>query len=216
MNEKKRWINGFVLLAVIAGAAALAMSCANPAAGLRAEPAATPAPADDAQIVQLKTALESGKLSEPARRSLQEKLAMAERMQAEQAAGAQLPRREKAAPPLPQAAAPNLPEPLQEGIFDGSQGLVRPSSADILNVWQGARNGNVFQVFAGSLPGDPSQGILLVVQIAPDMKRKTTWLRPPGQPGALRITAAGGPLLTLAGQDGSTLTFNLDTLSFED
>ena len=216
MNQKPHWIYGVITIVVLVGLTLAVMVMAGAAVGKQAEPVATPVPADP-EVEQLRKALENDNLSEPARRSLQEKLTMAEQMAAEQAAGAQLPRREKVAPPAPASAIENLAAPIQEGIFEGSQGLVRPSTADIRNVWQGERKGILVQVFAGSLPGEPARGILLVVQVGPeDMGRQTEWIQAPDGAGALRIVEAHEASLTLAGQDGSLLTFNLETFSFQD
>ncbi len=216
MNQKPHWIYGGIMIVVLVGLAVGVLALSSAAAGKQAEQVPTPVPADS-QVEQLRRALESDTLSEPARRSLQEKLAMAERMAAEQAAGAQLPRREKVAPPAPASAMANQAVPIQEGIFEGSQGLVRPSTADIRNVWQGEREGRLVQVFAGALPGEPARGILLVVQVdSGDMGRKTEWIQAPDGAGALRIVEAHEASLTLAAQDGSLLTFYLDTLSFQD
>ncbi len=216
MNPKLRWIFGGITIVALVLLAVMFMASANAAAGKQPEQAPTPIPAN-LQVEQMRTALQGEGLSEAARRSLQEKLAMAERMAAEQAVGAQLPRRDKVAPPLPAAALESWPAPVQEGIFEGSQGLIRPSSADIRNVWQGERNGVLLQVFAGSLPDDPAQGIVVVVQASPEeMGRKTEWIRPPVETGALQIIEARESLLIMTGQDGTSLTFNLDTLSFQD
>lgn len=216
MNQKPHWIYSGITIVALVSLTVSVMVMAGAAAGKQAGQVATPVPADS-EVEQIRRALESDNLSEPGRRSLEEKLAMAERMAAEQAAGAQLPRREKVAPPVPASAIENQAAPIQEGIFEGSQGLVRPPTADIRNVWQGERNGILVQVFAGSLPGEPARGILLVIQANPEnMGRQTEWIQAPGGAGALRIVEARESLLILAGQDGSLLAFNLDTLSFQD
>lgn len=216
MNPKLRWIFSSIAIVALVSLAVIMLAGSNSAAGKQSEQAPTPIPAD-LQVEQMRAALQSEELSEAARRSLQEKLAMAEQMAAEQAAGAQLPRRDKVAPPLPAAALENQPAPVQEGIFEGSQGLIRPSSADIRNVWQGERDGVLLQVFAGSLPDDPAQGIVVVVQASQeDPVRTTKWIRAPVETGALQIIEARDSLLIMTGEDGTLLTFNLVTLSFQD
>jgi len=217
MKAITRWIYSGLLTTVSLLLIILFLTHSLPAAGKQNEQ--NPAlPPEERQAEQLRQALQRDSLSEPARRSLQEKLAMAEQMAAEQAAGAQAPRQEKVAPPLPAAALQTQaePQPELEGIFEGSQGLIKPAMADIRNVWQAERDGILIQVFAGALPDQPEQGLVLIVQIRPDLRRTMEMRQAPGATGALRIIEARQALLLLAAEDGSRLTFDLNTLSFQE
>lgn len=156
-------------------------------------------------------------LSQEARDSVEEKLHMAERMASEQAAGASVKQDEKNPPPIPHAPA-LIADPLEiaDQMFEGSQGMIRPTTADISNCWQGARGGKVLQVFAGSPADRPEQGVLILFVEDPKQGQRTTLtLDSPTPDGALRILEVKENIMTLQAGGGSQFQFNLETLAFQ-
>ncbi|MBE0696335.1 MAG: hypothetical protein IH586_05375 [Anaerolineaceae bacterium] len=179
-------------------------------------PTETPS-TNNAQIQDLEEMLLDNSLSKEARESILEKISMAKRMEAEQAAGASLEQKEKKAPPLPTSAAEFLVNPLNvpDQIFEGSQGMIRPSTAQISNCWQGVRSGKVMEIYAGALPDDAGQGVLLIFVDDPENTDRTMQMvKAPGKSGLLRILSVDETAATLAAADGSQLLFNLKTLKF--
>ena len=222
IQKNTKYRNLLILLgvAVILGAAVLLITRTTIAARSAAEQRAavftiTPFP-NNPLIQELQVELRDKGLTKPARESVLEKLTMAERLAADQAAGASRERKEKEAPLLPPSAslmndALNVPEK----VFSGSQGMIRPSMAQISNCWQGVRDGKVVQVFAGSLPDLSRQGILVIFQEDPEqMKRTMNIVQAPGKTGMLRILSVRGNVVTLQAEDISKLIFSLETMEF--
>jgi len=175
----------------------------------------TPYP-DDPAIQELLGELQNQDLSKPAQESVLEKLVMAERMASEQAAGARQAKQEKEPPDLPPSAslmnnAWNVPE----GIYEGSQGLIRPSMADISNCWQGVRNGKIIQLFAGAYPDQSDVGILIVYEEHPEQMNRTMKIIPTQtRSGKLSIVSVREDEVTLKAADKTKLVFSLKTMEF--
>lgn len=176
---------------------------------------ATPFP-DNPAIMELQADLQNNSLSKPAQSSVLEKLAMAERMAAEQAVGASQAQRLKEPPELPPSASLVMNAlDVPEGIYEGSQGFFRPSFAEISNCWQGVYDGKVVQIFAGSQPDQGASGMLIIFQEDPKlMKRTMTILPAPTDTGLLRIASVKDGKITLQTADKSKLYFNLETMEF--
>ena len=241
MNKKKtRFFIGLAGLVAILGVAALVLVFRlTSAQGEKAEEQiATPTPMAVAQealqptlepnlvepqvvdpaIQSLRDELLNPDLSAEARKSVEEKLEMAERMALEQASGASQERIEKAAPDFPS----ELPEvfkvlEFEEGIFEGSEGMIRPSVAQIINVWQGMVKGHLWQVFAGS-PADRSDlgALYIFIENPAEMKRTMETVIAPGATGRLRILAVEEGVMTLETLDGKQLFFDLETRQFHE
>ena len=120
------------------------------------------------------------------------------------------------------SGSPN-PGPSDGGIlephFTAGAGMVIESTdpapgldAPITNHWfESPSPADFVSVFAGRDATDVSQGIVLVSHGMPgDVQR----FNAPGAHGALEIVGAVGEVLTLHGEDGSTLYFDVSTLSF--
>lgn len=176
---------------------------------------------EENHVQELRTLLNSGQLSDAGRESLQAKLEMAERMAAERQAARNAlqagPREKVISEEMRVFSAPEQPQPAPEGIFEGSEGLVRPSLAQINNTWQAERSGSLYQVFAGSLPDQPEQGLLIVSQIAPDrpVGEREVYLAP-SNAGSLRILSVDGQTLRLEGASGMKLSFDLDSRTYQE
>lgn len=187
---------------------------------------ATPAPGElRVQVVSapdnpIQTMLE--KLFDPqvdlqARQSLGEKIDMA-KLQATQQAAGELDRAPKKAPAsLPAAAQKTvLQADFQEGLLEGSEGIIQPQEGVISNMWQGRIKSDYVQVFAGAEMSDLQQGLLIVRIISAD-RAKTQQMRfnPLQADGSLKIQSVNGGRVTLLLENGKGLVFNLSTLSFE-
>jgi hypothetical protein len=220
---KQRHIQALTtLLAFVALAAAisLARSTAQTASLSSAPqtPARYQAVEDDPQVQALRGQLADPALSEEGRRTVEKKLIMAERMAWEVAAGQAAPRTEKIAPALPAEpaqAALQIQAADEDVLFEGSEGLVRPSLALIINGWEGSRGGARYQVFAGSTPAEPFRGALVVVELEPGRPTGAheRYLAPDGTT-MLRILEATETGLILEGDAGARLFFNLALRSF--
>ena len=148
----------------------------------------------------------NGALDEQTRRSIEEKLAMAERVATEQAKGQPAPKNPDQTPELIPVKDPIF----QPGIFEGQAGEFKPSQAKIQNRWQGIVNGDYVIVFAGSLGSDSEQGIIYVQQISSN-KRSTTWTSypTPERRGSVRIVQAEIFRLVLDTGNGNTFYFDV-------
>lgn len=210
------WIIASLALAGLAGIFSLVRgtSTSQPAALLAQS---TPS-AEDQHIQQLREILSKNNLSEEGRSSVQEKLEMAERLADQQAAGkAARSASQNAKDPGSAASFWQAPEqPLTEGIFEGSQGLVRPSAADIANVWQGQMSGAVYQIFAGSTVDDSPRGLVIVVKLDPDKPagERQTYIDPDGS-ARLRILEVQGNRLLLENDQSIQSYFNMESRTFE-
>ena len=154
-------------------------------------------------------------LDPQARSALSEKLGMESRSEDDREAGA--------ANPAPKTtnqgiAVPNSADALAQvatGIFPGSDAMVKPEEARINNYWQGVLNGQVLVVLAGSLPDDESKGLLVI--LTSDGFSMTGYQQVPAPEGvtSLSVTDATTDRLILQDTQGTQLTFNLTSLSFE-
>lgn len=175
---------------------------------------------EDPLVQSLTKDLDDPRLSDIARSGVEEKIEIASRMATEQAAGASQPQTTKVAPTLEPGGAGflNLHE-YKEGIFDGSEGMIRPSTAQIVNGWQGMYEGHLNQVFAGASAEQSETGILIVfVEDPTTMSRDMKMVSAPGETGKLTIIAVDkeNGKITLETLDGKTLYFNFDTSTFQE
>lgn len=202
-----RWfVISIVVFIFVGGFFLVQLTQANPTSG---HPYPTPSISYIASVEdEIKTYREmlNGDLDEQTRRSIEEKLAMAERVATEQAKGQPAPKNPNQTPEL----IPVTDPPFQTGIFEGQAGEFKPSQAKIQNRWQGIVNGDYVIVFAGSLANDSEQGIVYIQQISSD-KRSTTWTSypTPEKSGAVHIVQAETFRLVLNTDGGNTLYFDV-------
>lgn len=110
------------------------------------------------------------------------------------------------------AFAPDGPWPT--GIFEEGQAPFPASAVTVSNQWQGRLNGDYVRVYAGSLPNDPAQGVVIVSVVSADQEPVSTeWLKTPEKVGALRVVAAHHTQLTLESTTGLSFTFDVQTRS---
>jgi hypothetical protein len=108
------------------------------------------------------------------------------------------------------AALPaELPVEIQEGIYEGSGGLLRTWEADIRNTWEGSRGGQQLRILAGAPVDDPSSGLVIVIDpVAAGENAGLYGYASPGS-GPLRITSVEDTQVTLQQEDGSLVIFDL-------
>ncbi len=140
---------------------------------------------------------------------------MTERMASEKVNGEEQEQKEKVPPPLPASASLVMDAlDVKEGIFEGSQGMIRPSMADISNCWQGVRGEKILQVFAGSLSDQTGQAVVIIFQENPDQMNYTATIMPiPGVKGMLRIVSVKDEKMTLKAEDKSKVIFDLEKMA---
>jgi len=108
------------------------------------------------------------------------------------------------------------PETWPSGIFQRSIAPFPSSLYTIKNQWQNVVGGAHVQVYAGTETANPSQGIVAIVTTSLDLQTVQSATYPtPSADGAVQITAANGAQLTLTTTNGSSLTFNVVTHTFQ-
>lgn len=161
----------------------------------------------------LMQALQEPQVDEVMRRSLEEKVSMAERLAADQARG-----QSKAAAKQGAAAQPALlaadPEPVY-GLFAGGDSSLHAWQADIAAHWVGVVDGVHTVVYTGARGSDPAQGLVVVMSFAPDRSAmRQVWRHAPQNLGALRILEVNEHILRLADGAQQILHFDLRTGEF--
>jgi len=149
------------------------------------------------------------------RESLNEKLEIEALKATQKAAGEANPAPKDKLPPAPTVvnqAVANPPAP--SGIYNGSEGMVKPEQAQINNYWQGAFNGKALMVMAGSEPVDTSKGLVIVVSSDGFSVTGFEIVLAPQGVGSLKVVEATGAILTLEDQSGNRLTFDLASQAF--
>lgn len=152
-----------------------------------------------------------GNLDEQMRKSIEEKLAIAERVATQFAKGQQIQDWPEKTPQFIQVTD----GPAITGIFEGQGQEIRPSVAVINNGWAGFVQDLYILVFAGSLVDDPTQGVLYVLKISDDRTR-SEWSRylTPSKNGSLRIVREENSRLLLSSDLGSPYYFDIPGMQF--
>ncbi len=188
----------------------------NASGSLQAQ-SAVPANPDQQFIDGLQQMLAKNDLSLEDRANLQKKLEMMQRLESQRQAS---PRSgsKPTGPNVPPVKAPQslIAPPPQEGIFDGSGALVHDWQANIINMWQKTLGNQSYQVLAGSLPDDATQGLLIVMVSQNKVlgREEQTYLTPT-KSGALHITTVSGAMLSLLDANGGAWTFDLTSRAFQ-
>jgi hypothetical protein len=163
---------------------------------------------------KLQSELSSPDLQPDARQLLQAKMDNVQRVIADQATGAANPA-SKNAKVLP--AAPKVINPdFLSGIFDGAGGTFHAWEGEFSNHWQGNVDGQFVFVSAGKQADDPTQGIVMVMTVSGDrLQVHKEIIKSSAGSGALQVTQAAWPLITLSTSTSQTLTFNVQTNTFQ-
>lgn len=154
-------------------------------------------------------------LDPQSRESLSEKIAIQTRTAADQAAGEANPASKDKVPPLPAQPQQAVAGPqAQAGIFNGSEGMVKPEQAQINNYWQGEIDGKPTMVLAGAEPQDSGKGLVIVV-ISDGFSVTGFRIVPaPEGIGSLKAVDFTPQTLILEDTNGNRLTFDLKTQTF--
>ena len=121
--------------------------------------------------------------------------------------------------PPPTCCPPTLtPVPFATGIFEAH---VNPQP--FANVWQGVVNEQQISVYAGGIAGTYSnnpnltKGVLKVQVFSHDLSNyESVWYEASELTGWLQVTSEDQYILTLVGQNGQTLFFDVLTMQFVD
>jgi hypothetical protein len=206
MSEKKKHIIFWSIIVAVPILLGLVVTQIVLASGRMQEAVPTLSPGE-AQIATLQAALQDPRLDALMKKSLQEKLEMAVLIATNQAISAVV------TPVYAQEEATNIPYPtpyLDSGIFEGSDGIIRPSIAAVQNGWQGTLDGILFQVFAGADASDANQGIIIVISHDTGQMGRSMDAYPAQQlHGWLRIESVTDGLFELISQDGTLYQFDL-------
>jgi len=85
----------------------------------------------------------------------------------------------------------------------------------IVSIFNVYSDGVSIVMFAGSSVTDPTQGVVGMRKDNPsDGSKPSTLVNTPGKHGFVRITAVNGSVVSLVAKDGTTFTFDYDTLKF--
>jgi hypothetical protein len=98
----------------------------------------------------------------------------------------------------------------KSGIIEGVAGPFNSFDVQVSNVWQEETEAGFIQIFAGVSGTDPQLGMLVLLLTSRDRLNSDEFRYPaPGAHGALRITEAIDPILSLSAEDGVRYTFDL-------
>ncbi len=189
----------------------------NPGSAAGSSSTAGSIKSDEYFLQELRQALENSELNEADRQALQKNLELSERLVNQRAAAPRGggPKGTLSIPvPMPQQNGIAPAEP-QERIVAGSEGMIHSWEASITNLWEGIYQGSPYQVFAGAAPDNPAQGLVIVIDYSTNQPNRKTY-QAPALSGALRIGDRQGSRLRLTAVDGSTVYFDLETLSFQE
>lgn len=215
----KRWIicGGLALLIIVAGAWAVSRMIARASANHDDGQKTVSASVDLPPTERMQLQLVNPQLDTASRESLMKKIEMAERVEKEQQSGETAPAPKLTFEVSSQPEVKALTE-VESGIFPGSEGMIRPSQAQINNYWQGSVDGQSVMVFAGAATDNPNQGLVVVVTASLDPAVSDIHFETvlaPGETGTLRVDTESDGLLTLETLNGTELIFNLNEKTFE-
>ncbi len=161
-----------------------------------------------AQINHYKELLKNKELSEEARKSLEEKLAMVETQadlyaQVNSGIGSE-------SKDLQAKVQTSIDPDFATGIFNGDEGIFSPSVA-VINTYYQTPNGDAYtQAFAGKTGADPQQGVIIIAETSADrLTTNFTQYLTPVKEGAVRIENVDNGMLFLRTESDNTLVFDL-------
>jgi hypothetical protein len=213
----KKWmiwsLVGLVVVMICAGIVIRFVNADGIAPKGSAQIAVTATKGNPPTIADMQKQLLDPKLDPQSRQSLMDKIEVAQREEQNQSAGAANP----APKDQPGVAALNSAPVLlqvESKISDGSQGMVKPSLADIVNNWHGMLSERIVTALAGSKPDDITQGLLVVFSISADPQVNDAQIDVyPAKTGSgpLKVISEENGVITLTGSNGYTVKFDLNT-----
>lgn len=202
-------------LAILVGSLILVQLVgAQPAQSDPAQKVAAQAPTPGLPILS-EERLFDPKLDVDSRAALTEKLEMQEQIEADRAAGAAAPAPKDQPSLLPNVAgAKDVTGQPESGIFPGSDGMVKPEVANILNYWVGSVDGQTLIVMAGSEPENGAMGLVIVMVNDGFSVSGYRHITAPDGVQALRVTRQDEMMLVLEDAQSRTVKFDLSRLEF--
>lgn len=216
MYRKWGWIAGMVCVVFVGGwlayrvvSAALVNAVqASPKEALPRETVTPPA-----RLVSRERLLDPN-LDVQSRASLAEKLELQQRLEENQKAGEVAPAPKNKPSEFSGAGMKGIVETPMSGIFPGSDGMVRPEEAEIINYWAGSFEGSGWTVLAGSMPQDPSQGVVIVLKNDGFSLTDYQFITAPAGIEQLRVVSAENGKILLEDRQGKKVEFNLPSMRF--
>jgi hypothetical protein len=169
---------------------------------------------EEAEAARLQEQLESKTLDAQTRKSLEEKLSMAELGIEERTLVGETVYAQGMPVPTPPASRAEIA--FKTGILEGGEDILPPSEAVLINRWQGIVGQEYWQVFAGANGSDSTQGI--VVRVITSQNRLDSQIDlvkiPPGY-GALRVVSGNQIELKLVTESGKQYSLNPVTMEIK-
>jgi hypothetical protein len=106
------------------------------------------------------------------------------------------------------------PVEIQEGIYEGSGGLLRPWEADIRNTWEGFRGGQPLRILAGAPVDDANAGLVLIIDPVTAGEQAGLHGYTASGSGPLRIVSVKDTQVFLQKEDGTAVIFDLVKRTF--
>lgn len=219
MNKQfNRWKGmGIFVLVLSLAVTSCAVAASQPDGKISAQAIPTPQPTLDLNsVAAMQQQLMDPKLDVASRQSLMEKIDLQKRADADRDVGQRDPASKGGTPRLPQTnQLAAVPQGNSSGIYPGSDGMVKPEEAQVNNYWQGKLGALDVVVLAGSAPGDPTQGLVIVVTSGSTTGQGAYQrILAPDKNGSLRILKAEAGKLQIQAENGAMLTFDLNKLEF--
>lgn len=150
------------------------------------------------------------------RETLMEKIEIRKRVDDNEKAGQSKPG-DKTSPVQAAPQAVMAASQVETGIFEGSEGMIRPEQAAIQNYWRGVVDGKVIMLMAGASAQDPNQGLVVRIEASLDPADNSIqfeFFNSPRKDGSLRVSEVKGNLVTLQAPGGAILQFDLQKRTF--
>lgn len=103
---------------------------------------------------------------------------------------------------------------IEEGIYEGSGGLISNAIASIQNSWEGQRGSTALRVLAGSFAEEPAKGLLVVIDPQGSEQPGPHFYAAPESAGTLRIIEVQESQVVLQTESGEQILFDLVTRSY--
>lgn len=162
---------------------------------------------EEEEAERLREQLESKMLDAQTRKSLEEKLGMAELALEERELVGETVYAQGMPVPTPPARRAEIT--FQTGILQGGEDILPPSEAVLVNRWQGKVGQEYWQVFAGANGSDSSQGLVVRVITSPDrLNSKFDKVKAPPGDGAFTIISGDQTQLMLQAESGRQYVLN--------
>lgn len=118
-------------------------------------------------LEQFQTRLLNPAVDQPGREALIEKIEIQNREDALQKSGEENPASKTNAPEVASSKV-QTELSVETGIFEGSEGMVRPEQGNIQNYWRGIVDGKIVMLMAGAKAGDDTIGLVVVITASSD------------------------------------------------